>query len=110
LIYKLQLTPQDNRRNKWLARKVHQIRNELSVLRGDDFDQRYAATEVEYHKFVTQAIEKALIPNVKKAELKALLTQAWQMIKRHEGRALALYQKANSNQVAMRPLSHVPSF
>ena len=78
LVDKLKITPQDNPTSQQLSRRANEIRNELSQLRGEAFDKRYAANELEYHKFVNNAVENAFIPNAKNGELKSLLTAALQ--------------------------------
>lgn len=93
LVDKLQITPQDNTTSQQLARRASEIRNELSQLRGEAFDKRYAANELEYHKFVNNTVENAFIPNTKNAELKSLLTAALQTFKVHEGHAASMNQK-----------------
>ncbi|MGE3151947.1 MAG: DUF4142 domain-containing protein [Nitrospiraceae bacterium] len=93
LVNKLQITPQDNPTSQQLSKRAGEIRNELSQLRGEAFDKRYAANELEYHKFVNNTVENAFIPNAKNAELKALLTSALQTFKVHEGHASSMNQK-----------------
>lgn len=93
LVSKLQITPQDNPTSQQLLQRANEIRNELSQLRGEAFDKRYAANELAYHKFVNNAVENAFIPNAKNAELKSLLTSALQTFKVHEGHAASMNQK-----------------
>ena len=87
LVKKLQITPQDNPMSQQLNQQAASIRNELSQLRGKEFDQRYAANELGYHQAVNQAVEGTLIPNAKNVELKALLKTALRTFKIHEGHA-----------------------
>lgn len=93
LVSKLQITPQDNATSQQLSQQANEIRNELSRLRGEAFDKRYAANELEYHKFVNGAVENGLIPSAKNSELKALLTSALQTFKVHESHAASMNQK-----------------
>jgi len=93
LVDKLKITPQDNPTSQQLSNRAGEIRNELSQLRGEAFDKRYAANELEYHKFVNNAVENAFIPNAKNEELKSLLTAALQTFKVHEGHASMMNQK-----------------
>lgn len=93
LVDKLQITPQDNPTSQQLSKRAGEIRNELSQLRGEAFDKRYAANELEYHKFVNNAVENAFIPNAKNEELKSLLTAALQTFKVHENHASSMNQK-----------------
>lgn len=93
LVDKLQITPQDNPTSQQLSKRAGEIRNELSQLRGEAFDKRYAANELEYHKFVNNAVENAFIPNAKNEELKSLLTATLQTFKVHENHASSMNQK-----------------
>jgi len=93
LVDKLQITPQDNPTSRQLSQRANEIRNELSQLRGEAFDKRYAGNELEYHKFVNNAVENAFIPNAKNAELKSLLTAALQTFKVHESHAASMNQQ-----------------
>ena len=93
LASRLHITPQDNATSQQLSQRAKEIRNELSNLRGAAFDKRYAANELEYHKFVNGAVENGLIPSTTNAELKALLTSALQTFKVHEGHAASMNQR-----------------
>lgn len=95
LVSKLQITPQDNPTSQQLSQRANDIRNELAQLRGDAFDKRYAANELEYHKFVNNAVENAFIPNAKNEELKSLLSAALQTFKAHEGHASSMNKKVS---------------
>ncbi|HXV81483.1 MAG TPA: DUF4142 domain-containing protein [Candidatus Binatia bacterium] len=87
LVQKLKITPQDNAMSRQLNEQASKIRDELSRLRGEAFDQRYAANELAYHRLVNQVVETQFIPNAKNAELKALLVSALQTFKAHEHHA-----------------------
>lgn len=92
LAAKLKITPQDNAMSRKLNEQAATIRAELVQLRGEAFDQRYAANELAYHQMVNQVGEKQFIPSVKNAELKALLVSALKTFKVHEGHT-AMMQK-----------------
>lgn len=87
LVRKLKGTPQDNAMSRQLNEQAGKIRNELSQLRGEAFDQRYAANELAYHQTVNNVVEIQFIPNVQNAEFKALLVAALQTFKAHEHHA-----------------------
>ena len=87
LVQKLKVTPQDNAMSQQLNEHAGKIRDELSQLRGEAFDQRYAANELAYHRLVNQVVEFQFIPNAKNAKLKALLVSALQTFKAHEHHA-----------------------
>lgn len=93
LVQKLEITPQDNAMSQQLNEQASNIRNELSQLRGEAFDQRYAANELTYHQTVNQVVETQFIPNAKNAELKALLVSALQTFKAHEHHAEMMNKK-----------------
>jgi putative membrane protein len=47
----------------------------LKQLKGAAFDKAYVDHEVAYHQQVLDAVDKALIPNAKNEQLKALLVK-----------------------------------
>lgn len=73
LAQKLKVTPQDNDVSRQLQQGADQARADLESKSGADFDRAYMQREVEYHQAVLDALDQALIPNAKNAELKALL-------------------------------------
>ena len=93
LVQKLQITPQDNAMSQQLTQQAHQIREEMSQLRGKELAKRYAANELGYHKTVNHVVENTFIPNAQNPELKALLTAALQTFKVHEGHAAQMNEK-----------------
>ena len=70
---KLKLTPEESDTSKGLKKGGDDAAAKLKGLDGAAFDKAYVANEVEYHKAVLDAIDKALIPNAQNAELKKLL-------------------------------------
>lgn len=70
---KLKLTPEDNDTSKALKKGADETASKLKGLSGAEFDKAYVANEIGYHKAVLDAVDKALIPNAKNAELKKLL-------------------------------------
>ena len=75
LATRLKVTPEDNDTSRSL--KVGGEKNvaELKKLSGAAFDKAYVDHEVAYHQAVLDAVDKTLVPNVKNAELKALLVK-----------------------------------
>jgi putative membrane protein len=65
----------------------------LRDLEGAAFDSAYATNEVSYHKTVLGAIDGALIPSAKNAELKALLVQVRPAVAAHLEHAEVLASK-----------------
>ena len=84
LVQKLKITPQDNAMSRQLNEQARKVRSELSELRGEAFDRRYAANELAYHQTVNGVVEKQFIPSVTNAEFKALLVSALKTFKAHE--------------------------
>ena len=60
---------------------------ELSKLKGAEFDKAYVANEVAYHKAVDSALETTLIPSASNAELKSLLQTGLKIFQGHEQHA-----------------------
>ena len=75
LAKKLGVTPEDNATSKSLKSGGDENVKRLKTLKGKEFDKAYVDQEVTYHQAVLDAIDKALIPNAKNAELKALLVK-----------------------------------
>jgi len=61
--------------------------DEMSQLRGTDFDRRYAENELAYHKAVNELVATAFIPNIENAEVKALFEAGLKIFKAHEKHA-----------------------
>jgi putative membrane protein len=55
----------------------------LHSIKSSEFDKYYIDNEVSYHKVVTDAVAKVLIPNAKNAELKAALEGAQPLFLAH---------------------------
>ena len=95
LLAKLGAQPQDNFLSQDLQSNSEQIVDEMSKLRGADFDRRYAENELAYHKAVNDLVENAFIPNIENAEVKALFETGLQIFKAHEGHASMMVSKVN---------------
>ncbi len=93
LLKKLNAQPQDNFLSKSLQINAEKLIDEMSKLRGDEFDKRYAANELAYHKAVNDLVENAFIPNIENAEVKALFEAGLQIFKAHEGHATMMVGK-----------------
>lgn len=87
LLGKLKAQPQDNFLSKSLNVNAEKIIDELSQLRGKNFDRRYAENELAYHKAVNNLVENAFIPNIEHADVKALFEAGLKIFKAHEGHA-----------------------
>lgn len=87
LLKKLDVQPQDNFLSKSLLEGAENIVDELTSLRGDAFDKRYAENELAYHKAVNDLVENVFIPNIENGEVKNLFTAGLEIFKAHEGHA-----------------------
>lgn len=87
LLKKLDAQPQDNFLSKTLQINAEKLIDEMSKLRGIEFDKRYAVNELAYHRAVNDLVENAFIPNIENAEVKALFEAGLQIFKVHEGHA-----------------------
>ena len=75
LATRLKVTPEDNPTSQSLkAGGVDNVKK-LEGLSGAAFDKAYVDHEVAYHVQVLDAIDKALVPNAKNADLKALIVK-----------------------------------
>lgn len=87
LLQKLGVQPQDNFLSKQLTVNSEKLVDEMSQLRGTDFDRRYAENELAYHKAVNELVATAFIPNIENAEVKALFEADLKIFKAHEKHA-----------------------
>jgi putative membrane protein len=87
LLDKLGATAQDNFFSQALNVGAEKTINDLSGLRGADFDKAYAANELAYHQTVNGLVEGTMIPNIDNDEVRALFQQGLEIFKVHEGHA-----------------------
>jgi putative membrane protein len=87
LVKKLKVTPEDNDTSKTLQKNASAKLDELSKLKGAEFDKAYVANEVAYHKAVDNALETTLIPSASNADLKSLLETGLKIFQGHEQHA-----------------------
>lgn len=87
LLNKLGAQPQDNFLSQSLQKNALKIIDELSKLRGDAFDKRYAENELAYHQAVNKLVEFSFIPNIENDQVKALFKAGLAIFKVHEGHA-----------------------
>jgi len=73
---KLKLVPEDNATAQSLKKGGEDNVAHLKTLQGAALDKAYVDHEVAYHQAVIDALDKALIPNAKNAELKDLLQKS----------------------------------
>lgn len=84
LLDKLGAEAQDNWLSQSLNEGAEKIIDDFSQLRGDAFDQAYAANELAYHQSVNDLVENAMIPNIDNEEVRALFVQGLEIFKAHE--------------------------
>lgn len=95
LLEKLGAQPQDNFLSQALARNSRELVDEMSRLRGIEFDRRYAANELAYHKAVNDLVANAFIPNIEHPEVKALFEAGLNIFKSHEAHAAMMVERLN---------------
>jgi len=95
LLAKLEAQPEDNFLSQELIKGSIQIVDELSQLRGAEFDKRYAENELGYHKAVNELVENSFIPNIENPEVKTLFEAGLEIFKAHEGHAEMMVKKVN---------------
>lgn len=83
LAKKLNVTPEESAVSKGLKAGAKQATEKLGKLSGAQFDRAYVEHEVAYHQQVLEAIDKALLPSAKNAELKALIGKVRPAIAAH---------------------------
>jgi len=93
LVTRLKVTPVDNQLSFDLRDDAETKRLVFRDLEGFAFDSAYAANEVSYHASVLGAIDKALIPSARNAELRDLLIQARPAVAAHLDHATAMAAK-----------------
>ncbi len=87
LAKKLGVTAEDNDVSRELRENASKIRDELSRLRGAEFDRRYAENEAAYHQSVNQLVAETFIPNTQNAEVKAAFKGALEIFLVHQQHA-----------------------
>jgi len=87
LLDKLGATAQDNFLSQKLVEDSKKIIDEMSQLRGVEFDRYYAANELGYHQAVNGLVGDVFIPNIDNAEVKALFEAGYKIFKAHENHA-----------------------
>lgn len=87
LLKKLNAQPADNFLSQTLQSNSEGIIDNLSQLRGADFDKAYATNEWEYHKAVNDLMANSFIPNIENSEVKALFEAGLEIFKAHESHA-----------------------
>ncbi len=87
LLKRLDVGAKDNFLSQKLNGQSDQLVKEMSQLRGDAFNRRYAENELAYHKSVNGLVEGTFIPNIENPEVKALFEEALVIFKAHQRHA-----------------------
>jgi len=93
LLDKLGATAADNFLSQKLNADSVEIIDELSQLRGAEFDRRYAENELGYHKAVNALVEETFIPNIENDEVRSLFEAGLKIFKAHEHHAEMMVSK-----------------
>lgn len=93
LLAKLGAQPQDNFLSQSLNQDSRSLVDEMSRLRGIEFDRRYATNELAYHQAVNDLVANAFIPNIENGEVKALFEAGLTIFRAHEGHAATMVEK-----------------
>ncbi len=87
LLKRLNAAAKDNFLSQQLNGQADKLVKEMSHLRGDAFNHRYAENELAYHKSVNGLVEATFIPNIQNPEVKALFEEALVIFKAHQRHA-----------------------
>ena len=93
LAKRLGVTAQDNEVSRQLRANAAKITNELSQLRGAEFDRRYAANEAAYHQAVNGMVAEQFIPNIDNPQVKRAFQGALEIFLVHQEHAEKLDRK-----------------
>ena len=95
LLKRLNVGAKDNFLSRQLNGQSDQLITEMSQLRGDAFNLRYAENELAYHKSVNGLVEGTFIPNIQNPDVKALFEEAIMIFKAHERHAEMMVKSLN---------------
>lgn len=84
LVQRLGVEPVESDVSRQLERDARAIIDELTGLRGADFDRRYAENELAYHEFVNTALRDQFIPGADNPEFRKALEGALTLFEAHE--------------------------
>jgi len=87
LLDKLNAQPQDNFLSRQLQGNAEKLIDEMSDLRGEAFDRRYAENEFAYHQSVNKLVGQTFIPNIENNEVRALFEAGLEIFEVHEAHA-----------------------
>jgi putative membrane protein len=97
LLKKLNAQPEDNFLSQHLTANSKVLIDQMSKLRGVEFDKFYANNELAYHKAVNELVEFSFIPNIENGEVKALFGAGLEIFKAHQQHAQVMVDTLNAN-------------
>lgn len=101
LAEQLGVNAQDNEVSRGLRANAQKITEELSLLRGVEFDRRYAANEAAYHRSVNGLVANTFIPNIDNPEVKKAFKGALEIFLVHQKHAEKLDQELGGMAMSM---------
>ncbi len=87
LAKELNVQTEDNAFSQQLAQNAARIKDELSRLRGTEFDHYYAENELRYHEAVNDVVANTFIPSVQNPEVKQAFETALSIFRGHQQHA-----------------------
>lgn len=97
LLKKLKVGPKDNFLSRQLNGQSDQLVDEMSQLRGEAFNRRYAENELAYHTAVNDLVKNTFIPNIENPEVKALFEEALAIFTAHQRHAEMMVKALKSS-------------
>ena len=93
LARRLNVQAQDNPFSRQLLAQAADAKDELSSLRGAEFDRAYIENEVAYHEAVNDIVADAFIPNIENADVRQAFEAALGIFRAHQQHAEQLAQR-----------------
>lgn len=84
LVGRIGVEPVESDVSRQLQEQARTLIDELTRLRGADFDRRYAENELSYHEFVNAALRDQFIPAAQNTEFREALQGALVLFEGHE--------------------------
>ncbi|MEM7445224.1 MAG: DUF4142 domain-containing protein [Pseudomonadota bacterium] len=95
LLAELDAQPQDNFLSQALLENAEITIDELSALRGAEFDRRYAENELAYHQAVNELVGETFLPNIENEQVLALFEAGLNIFQGHEQHAQMMVESLN---------------
>lgn len=101
LAKRLGVNAQDNDVSRELRANARKVTDELSRLRGAEFDRRYAANEAAYHQAVNGLVAGTFIPSIDNREVKKAFEGALEIFLVHQEHAEKLDRELGGMDMGM---------